>query len=62
MSFDEDHCGARKVNAAGNLARLRKLTLNLPRHDQTSKDTMRGKRLVRDLGQAASTEPTAPTP
>jgi hypothetical protein len=29
----------------GTLALLRKLTLNLLRHDQTIKDTMRGKRI-----------------
>jgi hypothetical protein len=32
-------------HAAENLALLRKLTLNLLRHDQTIKDTMRGKRI-----------------
>jgi len=45
MTFDEDHCRARKGHAAENLALLRKLTLNLLRHDQTIKDTMRGKRI-----------------
>jgi predicted transposase YbfD/YdcC len=45
MTFDEDGCRARKGNAAENLALLRKLTLNLLRHDQTIKDTMRGKRI-----------------
>lgn len=45
MTFDEDHCRVRKGHAAENLALLRKLTLNLLRHDQTIKDTMRGKRI-----------------
>jgi hypothetical protein len=45
MTFDEDSCRARKGHAAENLALLRKLTLNLLRHDQTIKDTMRGKRI-----------------
>jgi len=45
MTFDEDQCRARKGNAAQNLALLRKLTLNLLRHDKTIKDTMRGKRI-----------------
>jgi hypothetical protein len=38
-------CRARKGHAAENLALLRKLTLNLLRHDQTIKDTMCGKRI-----------------
>ena len=45
MTFAEDHCRVRKGHAAENLALLRKLTLNLLRHDQTIKDTMRGKRI-----------------
>ena len=45
MTFDEDSCRVRKGHAAENLALLRKLTLNLLRHDQTIKDTMRGKRI-----------------
>ena len=45
MTFDEDNCRVRKGNAAENLALLRKLTLNLLRHDQSIKDTMRGKRI-----------------
>ena len=45
MTFDEDQCRVRKGHAAENLALLRKLTLNLLRHDQTIKDTMRGKRI-----------------
>ena len=56
MTFDEDHCRARKGNAAENLALLRKLTLNLLRHDQSIKDTMRGKRI-----QAALSEPILET-
>jgi predicted transposase YbfD/YdcC len=45
MTFDEDHCRVRKGHAAENLALLRKLTLNPLRHDQTIKDTIRGKRI-----------------
>ena len=45
VTFDEDQCRVRKGHAAENLALLRKLTLNLLRHDQTIKDTMRGKRI-----------------
>jgi len=45
VTFDEDQCRARKGHAAENLALLRKLTLNLLRHDQKIKDTMRGKRI-----------------
>ena len=45
VTFDEDQCRARKGHAAENLALLRKLTLNLLRHDKTIKDTMRGKRI-----------------
>jgi predicted transposase YbfD/YdcC len=45
MTFDEDGCRVRKGHAAENLALLRKLTLNLMRHDQTIKDTLRGKRI-----------------
>ncbi|MGL5019800.1 MAG: hypothetical protein ACRDBP_16815 [Luteolibacter sp.] len=45
MTFGEDHCRVRKGHATENLALLRKLTLNLLRHDQTIKDTMRGKRI-----------------
>lgn len=45
MTFAEDQCRVRKGHAAENLALLRKLTLNLLRHDQTIKDTMRGKRI-----------------
>ncbi len=56
MTFDEDHCQACKGNAAESLALLRKLTLNLLRHDQTIKDTMRGKRI-----QAALSEPILET-
>ena len=56
MTFDEDSCCARKGHAAGNLALLRKLTLNLLRHDKTIKDTMRGKRI-----RAAFCEKTLPT-
>jgi predicted transposase YbfD/YdcC len=45
MTFDEDHCRIRKGHAAENLALLRKLTLNLLRHDTSIKDTIRGKRI-----------------
>lgn len=45
MTFGEDHCRVRKGHAGENLALLRKLSLNLLRHDQTIKDTMRGKRI-----------------
>ena len=45
MTFGEDHCRVRKGHAAENLALLHKLTLNLLRHDQAVKDTMRGKRI-----------------
>jgi predicted transposase YbfD/YdcC len=45
MSFGEDGCRVRKGHAAENLALLRKLALNLLRHDRTIKDTMRGKRI-----------------
>ncbi len=45
MTFDEDDCRVRKGHAAQNLALLRKLTLNLLCHDQSIKDTMRGKRI-----------------
>jgi predicted transposase YbfD/YdcC len=53
MTFAEDQCRVRKGYAAENLALLRKLALNLLRHDQTIKDTMRGKRI-----QAALCEKT----
>ncbi len=51
MTFGEDHCPVRKGNAAENLALLRKLTLNLLRHDQTIQDTMRGKRILAALSE-----------
>jgi hypothetical protein len=41
MTFGEDQCRVRKGHAAENPALLRKLTQNLLRHDQTTKDSMR---------------------
>jgi hypothetical protein len=41
MTSDEDHWRPRKDHAAENLALLRKLTLNLFRHDPIIKDTIR---------------------
>ena len=44
-TFGEDGCRVRKGHAAENLALLRKLALNLLRHGQAIRDTMRGKRI-----------------
>lgn len=43
--WDEDSSRIRKGNAAENVALLRKMALNLLKHDTTVKDTLRGKRL-----------------
>jgi predicted transposase YbfD/YdcC len=45
MTWKEDESRIRKVNAAQNVALLRKLALNLLKTDTTVKDTIRGKRL-----------------
>jgi len=45
VSFAEDLCRVRKGHAAENLARLRRMALNLLKHEQTSKRGLKGKRL-----------------
>ena len=45
VSFGEDLCRARKGHAAENMARLRRMALNLLKHDKTSKRGLKGKRL-----------------
>lgn len=57
MTIDEDHCRVRKGYAAEHLVLLRKLTLNLLRHDRTINDPMRGKCI-----RAALCEKTLATP
>jgi len=49
VSFGEDQCRARKGNAAQNLGRLRRMALNLLKHEKTSKRGIKGKRLLAAL-------------
>ena len=45
VAFDEDHCRIRQDNAAQNISLLRRLTLNMLKHESTIKVGIKTKRL-----------------
>ena len=66
VSFAEYLCRARKGHAAQNLARVRRMALNLLKHDKTSKRGLKGKRLRaamdNDYLLKVATQGLSPTP
>ena len=46
VTFQEDHCRMRDRNAVQNFSLLRKIAINLVRRHQTSKVSLKGRRLM----------------